>query len=162
MELKPPSCQDCPAYTWGVGFVPPCGDPTSRLVAIGQGPGEQEAYHSRPFYEHAPSGSKVTEWWHQARLLRSETLFANVVWCWLPKGRRNNIPQGNREPTKGEVQYCTEHHLWPYMREHGLYGEDRLWVALGTPATRLLSGLEGSVEKYIGTFIKVEGLGNGR
>jgi uracil-DNA glycosylase family 4 len=145
-----------------VGFVPPCGPPSARLCAFGQGPGEQEAQHGVPFYEHAPAGGKVTEWWHAARLLRNETLFLNTVWCWLPKEYKNGLPRGNREPTKGEIKYCAEHHLYPYVEEHGLLDHNRLWVSLGTPATRLLTGLEGPIERYIGTFFKVEGLGHGR
>ena len=50
LTTKPKACEKCPAYEWGVGFVPPENLTTHRFALVGQGPGETEALTSRPFH----------------------------------------------------------------------------------------------------------------
>ena len=108
---KPNECKGCPAYTWGVGFVPPTGSMDSPLALVGQGPGEQEATFSRPFYPMAPSGSTLDRWLNKAGKSRTQMIVSNVVQCWLPKTKsKAGVPAGNRAPTTEETAYCWNAH----------------------------------------------------
>lgn len=151
---KPKACRDCPAYRWGVGFVPPEGPLDAKMCAIGQGPGEMEARFSRPFFPNAPSGQMLTELLVDAGWRREDTLITNVVWCWLPRRYNGQLPEGNRSPTQAELEYCGRHHLWPLLREADILRPDtgRVILTIGAPATAYIEEVTGSVDKYIGTF----------
>ena len=97
MNLKPPSCVGCPAYECGKSFVPGVGPPTAKLVIMGQGPGEEEAYNGVPFI--GRSGQMLDRWLVRAGLRRHTIWIGNVVQCWLP---------GNRPPTMAEITYCRQ------------------------------------------------------
>lgn len=149
MNPKPPTCEGCPAYGWGVGFVPPEVPTRQRdLTVVGQGPGETEAHTSRPFHPDAPSGRMLTRWLHEAGWQRTRALITNVVWCWLPEAKPKGIPRGNRSPTAAEVHHCRRAHLDPLLAT--LQPND-LVVTVGAPATSSLLGVE-KVSKYIGTI----------
>ena len=146
---KPLVCMDCPAYSYGVGFVEPEVPKTQRdLTVVGQGPGETEALFSRPFHPEAPSGRMLTRWLNEAGFLRTRVLLTNVVWCWMPAAKPKGFPKGNREPTKAEISYCRRVHLDPLL---ATLGSDDLIVTVGAPATGSLLQIEG-VSKYLGTF----------
>lgn len=145
---KPPACQGCPAYTFGLGFVPP-EIPTrhTELVVIGQGPGAAEAHSSRPFHPDAPSGGMLTRWLNEAGWQRSRVLLTNVVWCWLPKSKGPGHATGSRDPKVSEINYCKAAHWGPLLSRY----PDTLTVTVGAPATRAILGVE-TVSKYVGTF----------
>ena len=146
---KPDSCRGCPAYEWGVGFVPP--EFPARVVdqiAIGQGPGETEANFSQPFHPEAPAGRTLNRWLNAAGLQRTRTLITNVVWCWMPAGKPKGRPVGNREPTPEEIEFCRRAHLDPLLEQF----PEQPRILLGAPATRSLLGVE-TVSKYNGTFV---------
>ncbi len=149
---KPLSCLGCPAYEWGVGFVPPEGPLDAKLCIVGQGPGEMEARFSRPFFPQAPSGIEIDNWIHRAKALRSRYLITNLVWCWLPKTKANGVSQGNRDPKPDEIAFCTARHLWPLLQRAGLLElSDRVIHTVGSPATAHILGVT-QVDRHIGTF----------
>ena len=155
---KPPPCLDCPAYGVGVGFVPPDGPRDARLALVGQGPGDQEAYHERPFYPQAPSGYRLDRWLYRSgigRNARTGPLVTNVVWCHLPKGRKAGRPFGNRDPERPEIEHCWRAHLGPLL--DSMPKLERI-VPIGTPAIRWFLGLEhdAPAEKYVGTTTRQE------
>lgn len=152
MLRKAPTCDGCPAREWGQGWVPPeVPRQPPRWALVGQGPGPSEAHSGHPFNPEAPAGATLTHWLHRARLLRSEALVTNVVWCWLPESITRGIPEGNREPTAAEAKYCYGQHLGPLLAAHGFDQPEKLIVAVGAPAARLLLGIS-KVDKYMGTF----------
>lgn len=112
---KPPACVGCPAYDWGVGFVPPQGHSDSCWAIVGQGPGEQEARTGEPFFENAPSGYRLTRWLYRADFSRRDFFITNVVWCWLPEKYVKGIPKGNRAPRVEEVRFCGRAHWGPAL-----------------------------------------------
>ncbi len=154
MNPKPKACEGCPAYRWGVGFVPPEGPLGAKVALVGQGPGEQEAEFDRPFYEGAPSGWRLRNWLRQTRppLLEKACLFTNVVWCWLPKAKPGGVPKGNRAPTPAEVAYCTARHLLPLFAT--MPRLERV-VAVGQPAAAFLLGPERARQRFLGTTHRV-------
>ena len=148
---KPAACQGCPAYEWGLGFVPTAGPLRASLYVLGQGPGEQEAAMGTPFVDVAPSGSMLNEWLHGAGLSRSrDVAVGNLVQCWLPKSKGKGGPKGNREPTAGEVEFCWRTHSGPTLDRVA----PKIVLTVGAPASRHLLG-PGFREQQLGTFNEV-------
>ena len=158
---KPDACVGCPAYRWGVGFVPGTGPPGSKLLFLGQGPGRQEAERSQPFYEFAPSGSMLTRWLHKCGVPRTEVAIGNIVQCWLPALAphvRTRIPMekwGNREPTRAEQESCWSRHVCQWVDS---LTEVVHTVAVGLSAGRFLAGQsqDSSFERYVGTTLELD------
>ena len=150
---KPEACKGCPAYKDGCGFVPFEGSPNAPLTLIGHGPGEQDAHFSRPFYPNSPSGSTLDRWINRAGKSRTEMFIGNIVLCWMPKGYNKQGPYGNRIPTEEEINYCWKTHVGKIVNNT----TSRFIAPIGVPATRWFLGIkDGGVEKYIGTFSKLE------
>ena len=80
--------------------VPDWGDPASRLILIGEAPGQEEERRGQPFI--GASGLKLNEWWQRAGLHRGMFYITNV----LPSRPWNNdmskVPQE-------ELDYWSEH-----------------------------------------------------
>ena len=123
---KPSACAGCPAFTSGKGFVPAEGDPLSRMMLIGQGPGQDEYLDSRPFV--GPAGRKLDYWLARAGLDRSKLAVGNAVWCWLP---------ANREPTRPEFEFCRAAHWQRWLES---FPDVRVVVPIGMSATVAILG----------------------
>ncbi len=156
---KPLACSGCPANDWSKGFVPPIGPPTARLVFVGQGPGAQEAWNSQPFYPLAPIGDRLTKWFYRSGISRTEVQLGNLVQCWLPGFYKKGIPDGNREPTQAEIDWCWNAHVGPWLRSgEKEAGPKRVVVPVGVPATKFLMGIppKKGAEKFMGTMNEVD------
>ncbi len=156
MIEKPPPCVQCPAYKWGISFVPPTGPTDAKFAVIGQGPGEQEAAFGTPFFEQAPAGWRLSKWIRRSGLQRSGVWIGNVVQCWMPQRKDSRgRGYGNREPTHAEVTYCWKAHVGPAMRK--LTGQPHL-VPVGAASARWFLGIPKGkgVEKFMGTTQMVE------
>ena len=151
---KPPACSGCPAEKWSVGFCPPTIPKNPRMVLVGQGPGQQEAWNSKPFFHLAPIGERLNKWLYRSGWSRSWLSIGNLVQCWLPKTKRQGSPDGNREPTKAEMEWCWNAHVGPWLKS----GENLIVVPVGIPAAKFLLGIpEGKgAEKFLGTMNDVE------
>ena len=155
MQTKPQPCHDCPAYTYGLGFVPPW-NPTRppRFAFIGQGPGEHEAEFAQPFYPQAPSGRTLRGWLHDAGIDDRDCAFGNVVCCWLPKTLlHGGFGKESREPTRAEAAFCYHAHVEPWLR--ALPKNCHLFT-VGAAATRFVLQLEGAVDHLNGITHFVE------
>lgn len=152
---KPPACAGCPAAEWGVGFVPPTGPEGATVLLLGQGAGEQEALHSKPFVSVAPSGARLDSRIHKAGGQRTDLLVANVVYCWLPERYTNGTPFGNRLPTEAEKDACWQRHLGPWLT--GLPNV-RWIVPIGDPAAKAMLGLpwDESAQRWMGAVVERE------
>lgn len=136
---KPLGCRGCPAEHFGIGFVPPTTPHWARFVVVGQGPGEQEALFSEPFYPEAPSGKMLRGWLADSGINEFETAFGNVVCCWLPKIKLGgDLGKESRPPTTGELQHCWNAHVGPWLYD---LPENAPIIAVGAPAARWLLGL---------------------
>jgi uracil-DNA glycosylase family 4 len=159
---KPEGCLGCPTKGWGCGFVPPEGPSDATFLFLGQGPGEDEAHHSRPFFPDAQAGWRLTQWIYQAQLQRTDVLIGNTVQCWLPEGRKNGQPWGNRDPVRAEIQWCWNAHVGPWA--HGWHtrkcippGSPHHILPVGVPAAKWILALPWSRggERYAGTSQRI-------
>jgi uracil-DNA glycosylase family 4 len=139
VKEKPAACRGCPAFEYGLGFVPPTQVlENTQFAVIGQGPGEQEALFGEPFYARAPSGRTLRGWFSDAGIDLQRVAFANIVQCWLPKKRiSGELGKDSRPPTEAEASFCYEAHLRPWLESL----PDAHWIAVGAPATRFLLDL---------------------
>ena len=152
---KPKACENCPAFEWGVGFVPGTEPPNPRMILVGQGPGQQEAWNSKPFFHLAPIGERLNKWLYRSGWSRTKLAIGNLVNCWTPKTKRNGVPDGNREPTAAEIQFCWNAHVGPWRRR---LGANLIVVPVGVPATKFIMGIpkDRGAEKFLGTMNEVE------
>jgi len=71
-------CQGCPYSAHGPA-VGPRGDPVSRIVIVGEAPGEQEVMQRRPFV--GPAGEVLFGALHEAGLNEGELFITNAIAC---------------------------------------------------------------------------------
>lgn len=108
-------------------------------MVVGQGPGEQEALHSTPFFPRAPSGRMLRGWLAEADIREEAVAFGNIVQCWLPTTRLSDtVGKGSRPPSAAEASHCWRAHVHPWL---SLLSPEVHVLAVGAPATRFLLGL---------------------
>lgn len=90
-------CKRCELHKNRLNAVPGSGSIYSRLVIIGEAPGEKEDKIGIPFV--GPSGQKLNTYLKEIGLKREDVYITNVVKC---------RPPHNREPTIEEVSICRE------------------------------------------------------
>jgi DNA polymerase len=118
-------------------MVPGHGDPTARVVVVGEAPGASEDREGRPFVGRA--GRLLDEVLERAGLPREEVWVTNVV-----KAR----PPGNRDPRPDEVEHC-----WPWLQAELELLRPWLLVPLGRHALgRFVSGAK--ITQVAGTRIR--------
>ena len=92
-------CRECPLCQKRHNVVFGVGDPTSELMFIGEGPGENEDLQGEPFV--GAAGHLLDDMLEMIDLKRSQVYIANVVKCRPPQ---------NRDPL-GEEQAACRHWL---------------------------------------------------
>lgn len=112
------------------------GNPSARLMFIGEGPGEDEDRLGRPFVGKA--GQLLDRMIEAMGLKRSEVYIANVVKC---------RPPGNRNPESDEISSCS-----PFLkRQIGVIRPDVI-VGLGKFASQTLLQTETGITSLRGSF----------
>ena len=89
------SCRECPLCRERTNVVFGTGDPTSELMFIGEGPGENEDLQGEPFV--GAAGKLLDDMLEMIDLERSRVYIANVVKCRPPR---------NRDPLNEEQKAC--------------------------------------------------------
>ena len=148
LKIQCASCQACPLGATRHKLVFGVGDPTSEILFIGEGPGEQEDLQGEPFV--GPAGKLLDTMLEIIDLDRSHVYIANIVKC---------RPPLNRDPKPEEIAAC---HPW-LSRQIELINP-RIIVCLGRiAATSLIredfritrehgQWFERNGRKYIATF----------
>ena len=86
---KPESCQGCPLYGDGQGFVPDELVEHAPVAIVGQNPGADEERQGSPFVG-ATGHSMMNEYFPQGRQVRGQVHLMNILKCrW---NRSNNLP----------------------------------------------------------------------
>jgi uracil-DNA glycosylase len=88
-------CTKCNLHHSRKNAVPGAGNPKSKIMFIGEGPGFHENEQGLPFV--GAAGSFLDELLKEAGLIREEVFITNVVKC---------RPPGNRDPQIEELDAC--------------------------------------------------------
>lgn len=142
-ELKDfigPKCTRCPLGKLGrQQVVFGVGNSQTRLMFVGEAPGEQEDIQGVPFVGRA--GQLLTKMIEAMGLSREEVYIANINKCRPPE---------NRTPTPEEVAACS-----PFLMNQIDIIKPEVVVALGTTAMNNLLKTEEKITKIRGTYISL-------
>lgn len=92
------ACRACALGYQRTNAVPGEGNPSARVLFVGEAPGFNEDQQGRPFVGQA--GKLLDDLLGQAGLRRDEVFIANTLKC---------RPPGNRDPLPGEMDACSMH-----------------------------------------------------
>ena len=135
------ACRACPLAETRTKVVFGDGDPDSRLMFIGEGPGADEDAQGIPFVGRA--GQLLTQILTAAGISRREVYITNIVKCRPPE---------NRVPTPAETVLCDKH-----LQTQIMLINPALIVLLGnTPARWILQTSEG-ITKLRGRWFEWRG-----
>ena len=129
-------CTRCPLHEGRLNIVFGEGNPSARLMFVGEGPGADEDREGRPFVGRA--GQLLTKMINAMKLDRSEVYISNIV-----KSR----PPGNRNPAPLEIQAC-----FPFLERQIAAIQPEVIVALGKIAANTLLETGEPIGKLRGKF----------
>lgn len=118
------------------------GNPHARLMFVGEGPGQQEDVHGRPFV--GAAGQLLDRILAAVGIKRDEVYIANVVKC---------RPPGNRLPTWEEAEACLPHLIAQIQAIR-----PKIIVCLGALATQALIDRKARITRVRGTWFKRDGI----
>jgi uracil-DNA glycosylase family 4 len=130
------TCTKCRLAGARTNVVFGMGNPASRLMFVGEGPGAEEDRQGLPFV--GRSGQLLDKLIRQEIGIGRESCYiANVVLC---------RPPGNRDPLPDEIEACN-----PYLEAKLGIMQPRVVVTLGNFATRLLLGTSEGISRLRGS-----------
>ena len=127
-------CTKCELHKSRMNAVPGEGPADSKIMFVGEGPGQNEDEQGRPFV--GAAGKLLTELLESIGLRRSDIFITNIVKC---------RPPNNRAPRKPEIEACH-----PYLMSQIELINPRIICPLGTPAITTLLGEEFTATKSHG------------
>ncbi len=133
-ELR--NCQRCRLAQGRTQVVFGTGNPSARVVFVGEAPGAEEDRQGEPFVGRA--GQLLNAMLRAIGLSRHEVYIANVVKC---------RPPGNRDPEEDEAAACL-----PFLWQQIEHIDPVVIVALGKVAARFLLGYKGPISSYHGRW----------
>ena len=137
-------CQSCPLGKLGrTHVVFGEGNPDTKLLFIGEGPGAQEDMQNRPFI--GRSGQLLTKVLESAGVERKEVYITNIVKC---------RPPSNRAPFPVEISNCINLFL---LNQIAII-KPRVICLLGATATRAILGEKLQISKIRGKSFKKGGI----
>lgn len=136
-------CRACPLRDGCQGVVFGEGNPSARLMLIGEGPGADEDRLGRPFVGRA--GQLLDRILAAGGFERfTHTYIANVVKC---------RPPGNRVPVWEERAAC-----WPNLRAQIRLIRPAIVILLGATAVQTLLDPRGSITQLRGQWVQKDGI----
>ncbi len=133
-----PDCRLCGLCEGRTQVVYPDGNPRSRVVLVGEGPGENEDVQGRPFV--GKSGKILADAMARHGFTRADVLITNTVKC---------RPPGNRDPTAEEMSACRRFLVSELE-------DAELVVGLGKSAVRDLMGYEGPMAEVANRVVRTD------
>lgn len=125
------------------------GKTESRLVLVGEAPGEQETVEGKPFVGKA--GKNLTEFLSLSGLQRSDLYITNTV-----KIRPSKLSKAgrivNRPPTREEIAL-----FLPWLKREIEYIRPKCICTLGNVPLKALLGNDKVIGEVHGTFIEADG-----
>lgn len=135
-------CERCALCRGRTHTVPGEGNPSARLMCVGEGPGETEDRTGRPFVGKA--GELLTGILAAIELPRESVFIANVVKCRPPQ---------NRKPLPEEMNACL-----PFLRRQVQLIRPKVLLALGATAAEGLLGVRKSLGELRGQVHRWDGI----
>ncbi|NQU76853.1 MAG: uracil-DNA glycosylase [Planctomycetes bacterium] len=142
LEKEVASCNTCGLWKGRTNPVFGMGDPDSRIMFVGEGPGAEEDAQGLPFV--GRSGQLLTGMIEAMGLTRNKVYIANVVKC---------RPPGNRIPTPEEAAAC-----WGYLKRQIEIVRPEAIVVLGNAAARNLLETRVGISKLRGQWHQLWGI----
>lgn len=138
-------CRACPLWERGTQTVFGEGGKRSKVMFIGEQPGNEEDLTGKPFV--GPAGKLFDAALEEAGIERSQTYVTNVVkhFKWEPRGKRRI----HKKPNAQEIAACR-----PWLETEIALVKPRVIVALGATAAQALLGPKFRVTKQRGQFIE--------
>lgn len=130
------SCRKCPLAEGRTQTVFGVGNPSARVLIVGEAPGKNEDLQGEPFV--GAAGKYLDELLSIAGLKREEVFIANVLKC---------RPPGNRNPRPEEIEMCSG-----YLREQTRTIDPEYIVTLGNFATRFILKTDIGITRLRGTL----------
>ena len=124
-------CRGCPLFQHATQTVFGLGRRSSRLMLVGEQPGDEEDRRGEPFV--GPAGRLLDEALTAVGIERSDTYVTNVIkhFKWVAQGKRRL----HQKPTGREVAACL-----PWLEKEIALIEPQLIVCLGATAAQALLG----------------------
>jgi DNA polymerase len=135
-------CRRCPLAARRTQVVFGVGNPSARVVFVGEGPGADEDRQGEPFVGRA--GQLLNAMLRAVELRREEVYIANIVKC---------RPPGNRDPEPAEAATCM-----PFLRRQIELIKPEVIVLLGKTAARYLLGTQAPISSFRGRWTTWQGV----
>jgi len=129
-------CQRCGLSSGRNNIVFGEGNPETKLVFVGEGPGYEEDQQGKPFV--GAAGKLLTKIIHAMKLTRDDVYICNIVKCRPPK---------NRNPQQDEIVACL-----PFLERQIMAIRPVYICALGSFAARTLLNTERPISRLRGRF----------
>lgn len=141
-------CRRCGLWARATQAVGGEGDRTSRLVLVGEQPGQEEDLGGRPFI--GPAGRLLDRAIEDAGLYREQLFLTNAVkhFKWEPRGARRM----HKTPAQREIEACA---FWLERELRDI--APRVVIALGATAGRALLGGPVTISALRGQAIERDG-----
>lgn len=136
-------CLACPLGPGRIRFVFGEGNPSARMMFIGEGPGRDEDLQGRPFVGKA--GELLDKMIAAIGYARQDVYIANIVKC---------RPPDNRTPTPEESQRCLT-----YLKRQIELVRPAVIVTLGATPLRELTGVQTGITRIRGQWQRIDMLG---
>jgi len=138
-------CQACDLWLKGTQTVFGEGSRRSRVMFVGEQPGNEEDLTGKPFV--GPAGRLFDNALEEAGIDRKQTYVTNVVkhFKWEPRGKRRI----HKKPNSTEIAACR-----PWLEAELAVVKPDVIVALGATAAQALLGPQFRVTKQRGEFIE--------
>ncbi len=141
LEKECSNCKRCGLGSTRTNIVIGRGNPNSKLMMIGEGPGEQEDLQGLPF---VGAAGKLLDLLLEALMIKdSEFYIANIVKC---------RPPGNRVPLDEEAEKCI-----PFLRNQVAIIKPKIIVCLGATSMKYIVDREARISKIRGQWIERKG-----
>lgn len=141
INIEISQCKACDLHTTRTNTVPGAGSPSSRLMLIGEAPGEDEDKQGIPFVGRA--GKLLTKILQSVGFTRDEIYVTNIVKCRPPK---------NRNPQESEIKACSN-----FLESQIAIVNPKIIVTVGAIATKAIINKE-KITKIRGTFFEWRGI----
>ena len=138
------SCQDCPLWETGTQTVFGAGDSDSKVMLVGEQPGDEEDIRGEPFV--GPAGQLLDRALADAEVDRSRVYVTNAVkhFKWEPRGKRRL----HKTPAQREIDACRQ-----WLEREIAIVKPKVIVCLGGTAVKALLGPKVKVLANRGEFL---------